>query len=192
MSQKFIDGLAEVRFKKKGGTTKDKVGYIEKGSWDWGGSKPESVDVEAEQVPDAPVLTLLQSNGKISPTFNLIQLDYENLQRSQGGTLIESGSGQDKKIIGWNAPTSLVNLSGEWEIEFASGQTMTIPNATILANLGGKLTLTEVSKIECQLKINKPEEDGVPPYKIQDTDSMPAGTASQSAAPAKSNSPSAG
>ena len=148
--------------------------------------------MEAEQVPDAPVLTLLQSNGKISPTFNLIQLDYENLQRSQGGTLIESGSGQDKKIIGWNAPTSLVNLSGEWEIEFASGQTMTIPNATILANLGGKLTLTEVSKIECQLKINKPEEDGVPPYKIQDTDSMPAGTASQSAAPAKSNSPSAG
>ena len=192
MSKKFIYGIAEVRFKKKGGTTKDKVGYIEKGSWDWGGSKPESVDVEAEQVPDAPVLTLLQSNGKISPTFNLIQLDYENLQRSQGGTLIESGSGQDKKIIGWNAPTSLVNLSGEWEIEFASGQTMTIPNATILANLGGKLTLTEVSKIECQLKINKPEEDGAPPYTLQDTDSMPAGTASQSAAPAKSNSPSAG
>ena len=192
MSKKFIYGIAEVRFKKKGGTTKDKVGYIEKGSWDWGGSKPESVDVEAEQVPDAPVLTLLQSNVKISPTFNLFHLEYENLQRSQGGTLIESGSGQDKKIIGWNAPTSLVNLSGEWEIEFASGQTMTIPNATILANLGGKLTLTEVSKIECQLKINKPEEDGVPPYKIQDTDSMPAGTASQSAAPAKSNSPSAG
>ena len=192
MSKKFIYGIAEVRFKKKGGTTKDKVGYIEKGSWDWGGSKPESVDVEAEQVPDAPVLTLLQANGKISPTFNLIQLDYENLQRSQGGTLIESGSGQDKKVIGWNAPTSLVDLSGEWEIEFVSGQTMTIPNATILANLGGKLTLTEVSKIECQLKINKPEEDGVPPYKIQDPDSMAAGTASQSAAPAKSNSPSAG
>ena len=29
----------------------------EKGSWDWGGQKPESVDIEAEQVPDAPVLT---------------------------------------------------------------------------------------------------------------------------------------
>ena len=34
------------------------VGYIEKGSWDWGGAKPEKVDVEAEQVPGAPVLTL--------------------------------------------------------------------------------------------------------------------------------------
>ena len=49
-----------------------------------------------------------------------------------------------------------------------SGQTMTIPNGTILSNLGGKLTLTEVSKIECQLKVNKPE-DGSAPYEINDT-----------------------
>ncbi len=191
MSKKFIYGIAEVRHKKKGGITKDKVGYIEKGSWNWGGSKPESVDVDAEQFPDAPVLTLLQSNGKLSPTFNLIQLDFENLQRALGGTLIESGTGQDKKVTGWEAPASLVDLSGEWEIEFVSGQTMTIPNATILANLGGKLALTEVSKIECQLKINKPEEDGRGPYRIQDTDSLAAGAAFQSA-PANGDSPSAG
>lgn len=191
MSKKFIYGIAEVRFKKKGGTTKEKVGYIEKGSWDWGGSKPESVDVNAEQFPDAPVLTLLQSNGKNAPTFNLIQLDYENLQRALGGTLIKSGSGQDAKVTGWEAPSLLVDLSGEWEIEFASGQTMTIPNATIIANLGGKLTLTEVSKIECQLKINKPEEDGKGPYRIEDTDSLNSRAASQSA-PANSDSPSAG
>lgn len=191
MSKKFIYGIAEVRFKKKGGTTKEKVGYIEKGSWDWGGSKPESVDVNAEQFPDAPVLTLLQSNGKNAPTFNLIQLDYENLQRALGGTLIKSGSGQDAKVTGWEAPSLLVDLSGEWEIEFASGQTMTIPNATIIANLGGKLTLTEVSKIECQLKINKPEEDRKGPYRIEDTDSLNSRAASQSA-PANSDSPSAG
>ncbi len=191
MSKKFIYGIAEVRFKKKGGTTKEKVGYIEKGSWDWGGSKPESVDVNAEQFPDAPVLTLLQSNGKNAPTFNLIQLDYENLQRALGGTLIKSGSGQDAKVTGWEAPSLLVDLSGEWEIEFASGQTMTIPNATIIANLGGKLTLTEVSKIECQLKINKPEEDGRGPYRIEDTDSLSSRAASQSA-PVNSDSPSAG
>lgn len=191
MSKKFIYGIAEVRFKKKGGTTKEKVGYIEKGSWDWGGSKPESVDVNAEQFPDAPVLTLLQSNGKNAPTFNLIQLDYENLQRALGGTLIKSGSGQDARVTGWEAPSLLVDLSGEWEIEFASGQTMTIPNATIIANLGGKLTLTEVSKIECQLKINKPEEDGKGPYRIEDTDSLNSRAASQSA-PVNSDSPSAG
>ena len=159
---KFIYGIAAVKFKDK------TVGYIEKGSWDWGGSKPESTDVEAEQVPDAPVLTLLQKNGQVSPTFNLIQLDYENLQSVLGGTLVETGSDPNKKVTGWKAPASLVELRGKWEIKFVSGQTMTIPNGTVLANLGGKLTLTEVSKVECQLKVNKPEDGGAP-YEINDT-----------------------
>ena len=48
---------------------------------------------------------------------------------------------------------------------------MKIPNGTIMANLGGKLTLTEVSKIECQLKVNKPEEAEAAPYEINDTPS---------------------
>lgn len=159
---KFIYGIAAVKFKEK------TVGYIEKGSWDWGGSKPESTDVEAEQVPDAPVLTLLQKNGQVSPTFNLIQLDYENLQAVLGGELVKTGASGSEKITGWKAPKTLVEMRGPWEIAFVSGQTMKIPNGTVLANLGGKLTLTEVSKVECQLKVNKPE-DGSAPYEINDT-----------------------
>lgn len=157
-NSKFIYGIAAVKF------ADQVIGYIEKNSWDWGGTKPESVDVEAEQVPDAPVLTLMQRNGQVAPTFNLIQLDYENLHATMGGTLI----GTAGNYTGWAAPTSLVELRGKWEIDFVSGQTMTIPNGTILANLGGKLTLTEVSKVECQLKVNKPE-DGSAPYSINDT-----------------------
>lgn len=156
--KKFIYGIGAVYF------AEALVGYIEKNSWDWGGTKPESVDVEAEQVPDAPVLTLLTKNGSISPTFNLIQLDYENLHAMLGGTLV----GTEGAYTGWKAPTDLVQLSGEWTIDFVSGQSMTIPNGTILANLGGKLTLTEVSKLECQLKVNKPA-DGGSPYEINDT-----------------------
>lgn len=156
--KKFIYGIAAVQF---AGVL---IGYIEKGSFDWGGTKPESVDVEAEQVPDAPVLTLLTKNGSISPTFNLIQLDYKNLHSVLGGTLV----GTEGAYTGWKAPTDLVQLSGEWVIDFVSGQSMTIPNGTILANLGGKLTLTEVSKLECQLKVNKPA-DGGSPYEINDT-----------------------
>ena len=139
-NKNFIYGIAVVTF---GAMT---IGWIEKGSWDWGGTKPESVDVEAEQVPDAPVLTLLQKNGQVSPTFNLIQLDYKNIKAVLGGTLV----GPEDAPTGWKAPTELVNLSGPWTIKFVSGQTMSIPNGTILANLGGKLTLTEVSKLECQ------------------------------------------
>lgn len=158
MSKNFIYGIGCVKFGDK------VIGYIEKGSWDWGGTKPESVDVEAEQVPDAPVLTLLTKNGTISPTFNLIQLNYENLYTVAGGTLV----GTEGAYTGWKAPTDLVEIRDSCTIEFKSGQTMTIPNATILSNLGGKLTLTEVSKMECQLKINKPT-DGSAPYEINDT-----------------------
>ena len=42
-TKKFIYGIAVVKFNSK------EIGYIEKGSWDWGGTKPESTDVEAEQ-----------------------------------------------------------------------------------------------------------------------------------------------
>ena len=86
------------------------VGYIEKGSWDWGGAKPEKVDVEAEQVPGAPVLTLVTKNGTIAPTFNLIQLDYENLQLALGGTLVGTQEpipvGKPRPTL-WNSETSV-------------------------------------------------------------------------------------
>lgn len=157
MSKEFIYGIGSVTFNGK------LIGYIEKGSWDWGGQKPESVDIEAEQVPDGPVLTLLQKNGTISPRFNIIQLDYKNLQMTLGGKLAPN----DETPTSWEAPEDLIQLSGKWEIKFVSGQAMTIPNGTLLANLGGKLTLTEVTKVECQLKIIKPAEGGAP-YKIAD------------------------
>ena len=156
--KKFIYGLGAVKFK---GTL---IGYIEKGSFDWGGSNGESTDVEAEQVPGAPVLTLVTKNGNISPTFNIIQLDYKNLKACAGGSLV----GSEDAPTGWKAPSELVELRGEVDIDFVSGQTMTIPNALLMSNLGGKLTLSEVSKLECQLKINAPEDGGAP-YEINDT-----------------------
>ena len=65
------------------------------------------------------------------------------------------------------APSELVQKSGKWTIKLVSGQVITIPNGTILASLAGKLTLTEVAKLECQLKVNKPA-DGSAPYTIKD------------------------
>lgn len=139
------------------------LGYIEKGSFDFGGKEPESVDIEAEQVPDAPVLSLAQKNGTIEPTFNIIQLNYENLQKALGGTLV----GTKPNYTGWNAPSDLIDQSGECVINLVSGQKITIPNGKLLANLSGKLTLTEVAKIACKLKIQKPENGGAP-YTIAD------------------------
>lgn len=159
-SKNFLYGIGSLAF------DDFTMGYIEKNSFDFGGTKPESVDVEAEQVPDAPVLTLLQKNGQIAPTFNLIQLNYENISAVLGGKLI----GTKPSYTGWEAPSALVQKSGKWTIKLVSGQMITIPNGTILANLGGKLTLTEVAKIECQLKVNKPADGGAP-YTIKDAES---------------------
>ncbi|MBE6338789.1 MAG: hypothetical protein E7068_08330 [Lentimicrobiaceae bacterium] len=158
MNKNFMYGLARVR---KGDKT---IGYIEKGSWDWGGTKSEPADVFAEQVPNDPVLTLISKAGTISPTFNLIQLNYEAFHDMVGGTLV----GTEGKYTGWKAPTETVLINDKWEIDLLSGQTVTIHNGTILANLGGKLTVSEVSKLECQLKINAPS-DGSAPYEINDT-----------------------
>ncbi len=151
----FLYGLNKMSFNGK------EVGYIEKDSFEWGGTAPESVDVEAEQVPDAPVLVLAQKNGTIAPKFNMIQLNYENLAAMLGGTATETG---------WKAPTELVQLSGPCTIDTPSGKTISIPNAMLLANLDGKLTLTEVSKVACTLKVMKPA-DGTAPYEIMDTPS---------------------
>lgn len=149
----FLYGLNKMSFNGK------EVGYIEKDSFEWGGTAPESVDVEAEQVPDAPVLVLAQKNGTIAPKFNMIQMNYENLAAMLGGTATETG---------WKAPTELVQLSGPCTIDTPSGKTISIPNAMLLANLDGKLTLTEVSKVACTLKVMKPA-DGKAPYEIMDT-----------------------
>lgn len=158
MSKKFMYGIGKVTFNEK------TVGYIEKDSWEWGGEKGESVDVNAEQVPNAPVLVLQQSNGTLKPTFNMIQLDYETLHQFLGGTLV----GTEGAYTGWKAPSSIIEISGPWKIELVSGQTVSIPNGKLNANLGGKLALSEVSKLECELGVMMPD-DGSEPYEVYNT-----------------------
>lgn len=150
-------GLGAVKYKGA------EVGYIAKNSFDFGGKKPEAAKIEAEQVPGAPVLVIAQTNGTIAPKFDMIQLNFESLKQLLGGTLHYS-DGAQTTVVGWTAPTDAVTLSGPWELKLVSGQSVLIPNATLLSNLGGKLTLTETSKIECELELSAPAEKGVPPY----------------------------
>ena len=64
-------------------------------------------------------------------------------------------------------------MEGPWELELVSGQSILIPNATLLADLAGKLTLTETAKIEVELKVAMPTEEGVPPYGVFDSNALP-------------------
>lgn len=163
MDNNFIYGIAKLEIGSVGANNAisyAEVGYIEKGSFQWGGAAPESVDVEAEQVPSAPVLILRQKNGTIAPQFNLIQLDVNNLKAVMGGSL----SNNNKT---WNAPSDLVQLTAPVKITTQSGAVITIPNADIQANLTGNLTLTEVSKIQVTLKVLAPASGA--PYSIDFT-----------------------
>lgn len=167
MNKNFMYGIGAVKFK---GFV---VGYIEKNSFDLGGVKPEAAKVEAEQVPGTPVLVIPQSNGSIAPTFNVIQLNYENLHKLLGGSLYYKADDTEKKTpIGWTAPTAAMLMEGPWELALVSGQSILIPNGTLLSNLGGKLTLTETAKIECTLEVAMPE-DGGQPYSTFNSDALP-------------------
>jgi len=144
---KFLYGLS--KFELDGQT----LGYIEKDSFDWGGKDAESVDVEAEQVPGQPVLVLIQKNGTVEPTFNLIQLDAENIAAVMGGSVTDGK---------WSAPTGLVQVSGAAKITTASGHTIEMPNVTLASSFSGKLALSEVTKIKVSLKVMQPTDGSSP------------------------------
>ena len=143
MNKNFMYGIGAVKYKDF------TIGYIEKNSFDLGGKKPEAAKIEAEQVQGAPVLVIPQSNGGIAPTFNVIQMNYSNLHKLLGGSLHYKKEDSEKKTpIGWTAPSEVLVMQGPWELSLVSGQSVLIPNATLLSNPAGKLTLTETSKIE--------------------------------------------
>ena len=167
MNKNFMYGLGAVKY------NDFVIGYIEKGSFDLNGQKPEAAKIEAEQAPGAPVLIIPQSNGSIAPTFNVIQTDYKNMHVLLGGTLHYAKEDSEKKNpIGWTAPQAALLMQGPFELELVSGRSILIPNGTLLSNLGGKLTLTETAKIECTLEVAMPE-DGSQPYGVFDTGALP-------------------
>ena len=99
------------------------VGYIEKGSFDLGGQKPEAAKIEAEQVPGAPVLVIAQSNGSIAPTFNVIQMDFDNLHKLLGGSLHYKKEDSEKKTpIGWTAPSTAMVMQGPGNLPLCPGR----------------------------------------------------------------------
>lgn len=167
MNKNFMYGIGAVKYKDF------TIGYIEKNSFDLGGKKPEAAKIEAEQVQGAPVLVIPQSNGGIAPTFNVIQMNYSNLHKLLGGSLHYKKEDSEKKTpIGWTAPSEVLVMQGPWELSLVSGQSVLIPNATLLSNPAGKLTLTETSKIEVTLEVAMPE-DGSQPYGVFDTEAIP-------------------
>ncbi len=157
MEKKFMYGLDELLFNEKS------LGYIEEDSFDWGGAKGEVTEIRAAQKKGYPVKVIPKSNGTVKPTFDLIEFNYENLVATMGGTPKKTGS----ETTGWNAPSSLVTITGKVQIKTDSGQLITVPSCMLSAYIGGNLNLTSVAKIKCELGITEPA-DGSAPFTIED------------------------
>lgn len=156
--QNVMYGLDELKFNGKS------LGYIEEDSFDWGGAKGETTEIRAAQKKGYPIFIIPKSNGKIAPTFDLIQFNYENMAEVLGGEVKTDAQG---KAIGWEAPSNLVTVTGEVVIDTDSGQRITIPNTMLSSYIGGNLNLSSVSKIKCELGVMEPE-DGKKPFDISD------------------------
>lgn len=125
------------------------IGFIEEDSFDLGGQAGETTEVKASQVPGAPVLVIPKSNGTIKPTFDLIYIKYENMVKVMGGELVKTSVAKSgETVTGWKAPGALVQVTDKVVIYTFSGHKITIPNGTISAYLGDKLTLSGVAKIK--------------------------------------------
>lgn len=153
--QGFMYGLDKFTFNAKD------LGFIEDDSFDWGGAAGEVTEIMAAQKKGFPVKILPKSNGTQKPTFDLIQLGFENLAAVLGGEVVK----ENTKITGWKAPDKIVMITGEAVIETDSGHRITIPNCMLQAYIGGNLNMTSVSKIKCTLNIMEPTGGGAP-YKI--------------------------
>lgn len=83
--QNLMFGLDEFKFNGKS------WGFIEEDSFDWGGQEGEVTEIRAAQKKGYPVKIIPKSNGTIKPAFDLIQLSYENLAATMGGTVKKTG-----------------------------------------------------------------------------------------------------
>lgn len=87
----FMYGLAVVKVGEK------KLGYIEENSFKLNGAKGEVTKINAAQKHGGPVLVIPKSNGTIAPSFDLIQMDYENMAALMGGVVKKTA----EKATGW-------------------------------------------------------------------------------------------
>jgi len=157
-NQEVMYGLDELKFNGQS------LGYIEEDSFDWGGEKGETTEIRAAQKKGYPVVIIPKSNGKVKPSFDLIQFNYENMAEVLGGEVKTDAQG---KAIGWEAPSNLVTVTGEVVIDTDTGQRITIPNTMLSAYITGNLNLSSVSKIKCELGVMEPT-DGKKPFAIED------------------------
>lgn len=158
-------GLAAVKVDQK------LLGYIEENSFKLNGSKGEVTKINAAQVHGGPVLVIPKSNGTIAPTFDMIQMSFENMQTLMGGELKKDGT---QNIIGWKAPSKLIQITKPVTIQTDSEHEISIKKALISAYIDGDLNLDSVSKVKVEVTVMTPDDNSEPFEIAEVTSSVPS------------------
>lgn len=156
MSNPINDGfmmlLDEVTF---GGKV---LGLISAEGLTWGGDDPTMFDLNAAQLRNGPVKSIVVAPGTDQLTFQMIQLVAENMQDILGGDI----NGEN-----FSAPESVQTMEDVMLIKTGTGQTITIPKASMYGKVRGQLGGTNNLYINTVAKILA--QKGVSPFSMGPT-----------------------
>jgi len=134
------------------------IGLISADGLTWAGDDPTIFDLNAAQLRGGPVKSLVTAPGTNQLSFQMIQLLAENMQDIMGGDIAGDN---------YEAPESIQTKEDVMTIKTGTGQTISIPRASmygvVRGQLGGNnnLYIMTTAKILSQL--------GVKPFSIGPT-----------------------
>lgn len=134
------------------------IGLISADGLTWGGDDPTIFDLNAAQLRNGPVKSLVTAPGTDQFTFQMIQLIAENMQDILGGDI----NGEN-----FSAPETVQTKEDVMTIKAGTGQTIFIPKASMYGKVRGQLGGTNNLYINTVAKILA--QRGVPPYDIGPT-----------------------
>lgn len=123
-SNGLMYGVAAVKFKTSEGGEKT-LGWLDENGMQPAGNAPTFMDVNAAQVTDGPVDSIMTNPGSDAFTMNLIQLNAENMVNVFGGKKEADGS--------YTPPTKMV-ANGVLTITMHSGHSYRVFNSRLSRN----------------------------------------------------------
>ncbi len=122
------------------------VGLISEEGVDWGGEKPQFVEVVAAQTRSV-VKKVLKKAGTNVMSFKLIELKVANLMQLLGGS---ADSGTPEK---WLAPLTPVLIEGALKLTTVTGQVVEAAKVSLSGEVRGTIGGDDPLYVECEMTV---------------------------------------
>lgn len=156
-SNGLIYGVAAVKFKTSEGGEKT-LGWLDENGMQPAGNAPTFMDVNAAQVTDGPVDSIMTNPGSDAFTMNLIKLDAQSMVDVFGGKKEADGS--------YTPPTKMV-ANGVLTITMHSGHSFRVFNSRLSRNgWQNGINMQNVLAMGIRVDMLKPTDDKERRYRI--------------------------